>query len=276
METINNIAGVASKAIWGDANANAEKSGTEPVSGKQGAGTTNEPYDKGNEETNTETNGSTIGTSDHNIAPDAGVDTSAENRSGPSEATSGPETGDPKSGQKPEAKQQGADKPGDEPTDNKNGVKMPHSDEEREKLVMTGNFPHDPNDHSGEPLQMHGGSKNADSTDDTKDEAENTSSVKKDRSASVAHEGGGIHGKEEGTGTKVIKASGLAADGGDFDATKPGAGSEATRLLEQKGIHKSGDNHGAPEATEDTTSSETPGKTSKIAKIKEKLHIGSK
>lgn len=33
----------------------------------------------------------------------------------------------------------------------------------------------------------------------------------------------------EGTGEKYIKSSGLAADGGDFDATKAGAGAEADR-----------------------------------------------
>lgn len=35
--------------------------------------------------------------------------------------------------------------------------------------------------------------------------------------------------KGEGTGEKYVKSSGLAADGGDFDATKPGAGREADR-----------------------------------------------
>lgn len=33
----------------------------------------------------------------------------------------------------------------------------------------------------------------------------------------------------EGTGEKYVKSTGLAADGGDFDATKPGAGREADR-----------------------------------------------
>jgi hypothetical protein len=48
METINNLAGAASKAIWGD---NAQ-SGTEPVAGEQGEGTKTDPYDQGNEEEN--------------------------------------------------------------------------------------------------------------------------------------------------------------------------------------------------------------------------------
>ncbi|KAB5570849.1 hypothetical protein GE09DRAFT_1104981 [Coniochaeta sp. 2T2.1] len=35
----------------------------------------------------------------------------------------------------------------------------------------------------------------------------------------------------EGTGEQYVKSSGLKADGGDFDATKPGAGKEADRML---------------------------------------------
>lgn len=34
---------------------------------------------------------------------------------------------------------------------------------------------------------------------------------------------------EKGTGTQYVKSSGVAAEGGDFDATKPGAGKEADR-----------------------------------------------
>jgi hypothetical protein len=37
--------------------------------------------------------------------------------------------------------------------------------------------------------------------------------------------------KGEGTGEQYVKSSGLQADGGDFDATKPGAGREADRRL---------------------------------------------
>ncbi|KAK5988769.1 hypothetical protein PT974_10258 [Cladobotryum mycophilum] len=49
--------------------------------------------------------------------------------------------------------------------------------------------------------------------------------------------------ESKGTGEQYIKTTGLAADGGDFDATKPGAGREADRLMEEKGIHhEEGDN----------------------------------
>lgn len=37
-------------------------------------------------------------------------------------------------------------------------------------------------------------------------------------------------GKKEGTGEEYVKSSGLAADGGDFDASRPGAGREADRM----------------------------------------------
>jgi len=38
-----------------------------------------------------------------------------------------------------------------------------------------------------------------------------------------------------------VKTTGTAAEGGDFDAAKPGAGREADRLLEESGIHRSPD-----------------------------------
>ena len=39
----------------------------------------------------------------------------------------------------------------------------------------------------------------------------------------------GSTSKEPGTGTKYEKSTGMAAEGGDFDATRPGAGKEADR-----------------------------------------------
>lgn len=42
-------------------------------------------------------------------------------------------------------------------------------------------------------------------------------------------------------GHQYVRSSGLAADGGDFDAAAPGAGREADRLLEQQGIHRTVD-----------------------------------
>ena len=65
--------------------------------------------------------------------------------------------------------------------------------------------------------------------------------VAAEKAQSSGAPGGGLHaGQEpesgpkapsqgEGTGEKWVKTSGMAADGGDFDAAKPGAGREADR-----------------------------------------------
>ncbi|GAB1320147.1 hypothetical protein MFIFM68171_10357 [Madurella fahalii] len=73
-----------------------------------------------------------------------------------------------------------------------------------------------------------------------------------------------------GTGEMYVRSSGLAAEGGDFDASRPGAGREADRLLEQKGIHKG---EGAEvEAGDKHDSNGGKEKTSLKSKIKAKLH----
>ncbi|KAG0127081.1 hypothetical protein HOY82DRAFT_580728 [Tuber indicum] len=94
----------------------------------------------------------------------------------------------------------------------------------------------------------------------------------------------GSHG--EGTGEKYERSTGLAADGGDFDATRPGAGREADRLLEEKGIHRAA--RGSTNLEEerakkrhglhDKAPGESQGSGSEhkglTTKIKEKLHLG--
>lgn len=127
-------------------------------------------------------------------------------------------------------KQQGAANPHDKP-EHSGKPDVPHTDEQREEAMLKGEFPRDPNDHSGEPLKMHAGpdSKTQEKGDDSLD----PSSGKKDRSASVSHEGGNPHGKTLGTGEQVVHAKAFEAEGGDFDASKPGAGSEGTRKFFQ-------------------------------------------
>jgi hypothetical protein len=79
---------------------------------------------------------------------------------------------------------------------------------------------------------------------------------------------------EEGTGTKYEKSTGLKADGGDFDASRPGAGREADRLLEEMGIK-----HGAGGGTAGTKAhgsvsdpTPDPPKQGLVEKIKDKIH----
>ncbi|KAK2042272.1 hypothetical protein LZ31DRAFT_596552 [Colletotrichum somersetense] len=84
----------------------------------------------------------------------------------------------------------------------------------------------------------------------------------------------------EGTGEKYVKTSGLAVDGGDFDATKPGAGREADRLLDEKDpahtAAKSSSDKTSDKTSEARTHSPNSGtekeKESLKDKIKAKLH----
>jgi len=78
---------------------------------------------------------------------------------------------------------------------------------------------------------------------------------------------------EEGTGTEYVKSSGLKAEGGDFDASKPGAGREADRLLEQAGIsHGAGGGTAGKSAHGSASDPQKEEKRSIGEKIKEKLH----
>ncbi|OAA71947.1 hypothetical protein LEL_09182 [Akanthomyces lecanii RCEF 1005] len=88
--------------------------------------------------------------------------------------------------------------------------------------------------------------------------------------------------EEQGTGEQYVKSSGLQADGGDFDATKPGAGREADRLMEQKGIAPTASSKGKESSTSSSGDHKTHGsgsgegkekeKHGLVEKIKEKLH----
>ena len=119
---------------------------------------------------------------------------------------------DPALGQKPIQKEQGADRPLEEPA----GERADAVTKEKIKTEDTqaGEPPSgaplstgvsDPTDQSGKPL----------GTVNLGGEKENS----------------GIQSESKGSGTgeQYVKSTGLAADGGDFDATKPGAGREADR-----------------------------------------------
>ncbi|EKG20533.1 hypothetical protein MPH_02060 [Macrophomina phaseolina MS6] len=163
---------------------------------------------------------------------------------------------DPTSGQQPEHKQQGGDKPTAEPTTGAEVDKVKEKKDEGEEALKK----RDLSDHSGEPLKMHG--------DSEKKEQQGLGGEEKSS-------------EDKGTGEKHIKTSGFKADGGNFDAAQPGAGKEADRLLEQKGIHKSGDSSSDAKKNDVSParsggSGEGKTKTSMGTKIKEKLHIGGK
>ncbi|CCC12268.1 unnamed protein product [Sordaria macrospora k-hell] len=110
----------------------------------------------------------------------------------------------------------------------------------------------------------------------------------------VAKQHGGDAGKAENVGVKepqngapkeeqasnpeshhIHHATGFVADGGDFDAAAPGAGIEADRLLESKGIHRDNANGpltGNTDALDHHDGHGHKEKTSLKQKIKDKLH----
>ncbi|KAF2103489.1 hypothetical protein NA57DRAFT_53008 [Rhizodiscina lignyota] len=278
MESITNVASnaanTASKLIWGEGKT---ESGQEPVSGQQGPGSKTEPFDQGNKEGEVPTSSegqtatSTAAVGDSGSAnPGTGndvtesqepVNTSSEGQTATSTAAVGePGSGDPSTGadvtesQKPVQKQQGADKPTDEPTGAQEDAVKEKKDDAEKAMEHR-----DPNDHSGEPMQMHDGS-------EKKEEEE---------SGDAAGQPDEEKSKEEGTGEQYVKSSGMAAEGGDFDATKPGAGSEANRLLEEHGVHKDAGNQGPPQQAESSGGvDDSKAKPKMLEKVKEKLHIG--
>ncbi|KAL2016231.1 hypothetical protein VTK56DRAFT_4036 [Thermocarpiscus australiensis] len=71
-----------------------------------------------------------------------------------------------------------------------------------------------------------------------------------------------------GAGEQYVRSSGLAAEGGDFDASKPGAGREAERLMEEKGLHRGHEPHAGGKHEHEGGKE----KTSLKEKIKAKLH----
>jgi hypothetical protein len=186
-------------------------------------------------------------------------------------------------------KQQGAANPTDEPTTGREKSAVKESKNEAEDFLKT----KDPNDRSGEPMHMHTGAGDGSAVPKTQQER---------RESKVGNPGGQEHGREtvEGTGEQWVKTSGMAADGGDFDATKPGAGREADSmwtkagklmnhadmmvgLMEQKGIHKTEPGKPSEPVAETSAhgshgSHDTAGKEKVplTQKIKEKLHIGHK
>ena len=119
---------------------------------------------------------------------------------------------DPTSGQEPFQKEQGADRPLEEPT----GEQAAGITDEKVKT---------------EDTQAGGNISGAPTTTELSDPADQ--SEKPIEPVSHVTEEKGVEGdsKDSVTGEQYVKSTGLAADGGNFDAAKPGAGKEADRKL---------------------------------------------
>ncbi|KAI1180255.1 hypothetical protein F4777DRAFT_574015 [Nemania sp. FL0916] len=252
MDTINTMAASAAKAVWGE-----NKQTEEPVSGRLGDTSKGEPYDAGN-----------IEPTNANVGDEA-----ATNGVAKSSKPNGAATGSDSSSEDPSVNTKAESEPNQtskgqndtETSENTEGESKPAS-KDANAALEEGEAP-DVDGPGPKPLQdvakEHGG-----------DAGNSSSSVESEGKEEDKPEEAEAHKKEsKGTGEKYEKTTGLQADGGDFDATRPGAGREADRLMEEKGIHNPTDSNSTGTST-GTGNNDSPasGKKSLGQKIKDKLH----
>ncbi|KAI0448159.1 hypothetical protein F4803DRAFT_496883 [Xylaria telfairii] len=265
METINSMAASAAKAVWGESKPSTE----EPVSGRFGDTSKGEPYDAGNMEPISADTGNEAPTSasstdlnnnateDAKFSKETGTATESKDtpdnpstdlkaKSVPDDTTKG--QNDTRSPDDPKTNPKSA--PTDVDDASKEGVN------EAQKLEGPGPRP------VAEVAKENGG----DAGNDSSSSVDKTS--KGEEGTKESQEDEEDKHKSKGTGEEYVKTTGLQADGGDFDATKPGAGREADRLMAEKGIHNPTD----PDSAGDSGGSPTSGKKSLGQKIKDKLH----
>ncbi|KAJ4304069.1 hypothetical protein N0V88_001679 [Collariella sp. IMI 366227] len=261
METINKLANTASKAIWGEG-----QTQEEPVSGKMGNTAAGEPYDAGNIEPKEAAVSSTTGqettenrttlNKDHDTPhqppptirsqtlPHHPLVNPAEKQSALPTATAPSAVG--MTGDSTHAQNDTRPPPtAEEHKAAKDVSGLPGASEAGKKssedVTLTGPGPRP----LEEIAREHGGDAGAVATT-TGVETEGAGGQRRDSGKSLGEEEGGNKlggGDASGTGEEYIKSTGLNADGGDFDASRAGAGKEADRLLEQKGVNRVSDEH---------------------------------
>ncbi|GAO16449.1 hypothetical protein UVI_02048090 [Ustilaginoidea virens] len=246
------MAQTAAKAVWGDGTEHCE-----PVSGVQGNVAKGEPYDAGNMEPDASST-----TASQLQEPNRAGDTSAASRKLESESATR------------------ASRP----------VVAEHHDANHAIADATTTTEESSGDHVGSPVDtdnapsvMGDGPRPLETVaKENGGDAGNLVVVPEAESTSSSQDlDGGASNPDtrnktnKGTGEKYVKTSGLAADGGDFDATLPGAGREADRLLEEKGIQRGTGNNLKGSSSPGISHQDVDGKDKQSLKerLKDKLHI---
>jgi hypothetical protein len=133
-------------------------------------------------------------------------------------SSAAPNTADPSSAQQPTQKQQGADRPSDEPSSPEHErIKETKAEAEDAAKVNTSG----PGPKTLEEKARESGGVAGKGGGEGKGKSGEGEGEEKDGPQKKSH--------GEGTGEKYVKSSGMVADGGDFDAANPGAGREADR-----------------------------------------------
>ncbi|PTB35396.1 uncharacterized protein TrAFT101_011272 [Trichoderma asperellum] len=272
LETLNQLASSAAKAVWGDSNdAETHK---EPISGATGDVSKGEPYDAGNldpqaqskvesrlsGEEAAEAEPSELADDEHYT-----LSSSKKDKDNLSAAATTTTTND------------GLHEPRGTPTTGVNPEEGKPLDE------LTGKGPR--------PIEIvakENGGNAAAATEDSSTSGSAAPEEKKPETADAQQNTtttattNDSSSKKEATDEEYVKSSGLAADGGDFDAAKPGAGLEADRLMEQKGI-KTDDVDNTEHKDQNSSSNSSTGRKSSDSsrrdkpklkeRIKNKLHM---
>ncbi|KAL7905780.1 hypothetical protein GGI35DRAFT_122961 [Trichoderma velutinum] len=261
METINQLATSAAKAVWGDSST--AETHKEPISGATGDVSKGEPYDAGNldpkDQSKVESSlKSHEDESPSDLAEDEyyALSSSAKNKPLPES----PRT------QEPMNKLQ--DKTATKPKDTTDADKdvNPEQGKPLDKLTGAGPRPVE------ELAKENGGNAAAASSNDAVASQED-----KTRQPKLPEDNSERDDKKwEATEDEYVKTTGLAADGGNFDAAKPGAGVEADRLMGQKGLKTDDDDNHNHKASSSGRKSSDSGrhkdKPSLGERIKNKLH----
>ncbi|KAK7934963.1 hypothetical protein PG985_000458 [Apiospora marii] len=318
METVNSMAAAAAKAVWGEndttTTANNETHGQEPISGAQGDVSKVSPSTRATSASTTTTSTSTVpSTSTHQptsatheastTTPTTSTTTEAHHDSSAQFAkTTGTAAGADEAPNSKQAELKAQDTPADtskaqndtrDPEDPKTNPKNAPTDvdntgeginkgQDLDKIPAPKPLDELAREHGGDAGKVGDTTTSAGKSEESGDKKDETEDPNDPHAKSTG----------EGTGEKYVKTTGLQADGGDFDATKPGAGREADRLLEQKGIHvtkglppkpedEAADKHDKHDKHSDKSTSDKHSdkdssgsgeKKSTISKIKEKLH----
>lgn len=247
METFTSIAHTAAKAVWGDGTERHE-----PASGVQGDVTKGEPYDGGN----IEFDESNKRDSKFDTETTATVENFKQSETSKRDDVEAAETVKPAVGYDEPASAWEASR------DVSKGDDVDIESRSKESIMSDG----------PKPLATIAKENGGDAGNLRSDSESKFSGSAEDATPQSSNDNKSGEGK--GTGELYVKTSGLAADGGDFDATKPGAGREADRLMEAKGIERESSDHSKAESSSYGSGNKNDmDKPSIKERIKDKLHL---
>ncbi|KAM5345549.1 hypothetical protein ACJ41O_011410 [Fusarium nematophilum] len=256
METISNAAAAAAKAVWGEGETHRE-----PVSGVKGDTSKGEPYDAGNLDTPTQEKAEETyderGLGQETTAPKSTrIETSSAQATVPVPVTE--DTRDSTAGQN---KTRDPEREGHEHAGNADLRDVDNTSTGTGSKLGEGPGP--------KPLESVAKDNSGDAGRDRPQEgfSEAPREVGSESLPSSSEK------LENQPAEEYVHATGFAADGGDFDATKPGAGREADRLMEQKATHLGSEGSSGSQSHETHShSSKHKDKPSIGERIKAKLH----